>query len=265
MREARRAGRGLSAGRALRAEWTKLCTVPSQLWTLAALAALMAGVTALTAAGQGRPRDTPADPVALVLSGVYAAQLAALAVGVALVASEYQPRVIRTTLAAHPGRTGVLAAKAAVVTAAVLGAGVPGVLGSVLAGRAVLAGRGYGTAALSDPELWRAAVGTLLYLALVALLGAGVAAVLRHAGVAVGATAALLYGPFLATKVVPMSTHALHLVQKASPMSAGLAAQTTLPGTGPAPLGPWAGLGVLAAWAGAALAVGWAGLRFRDA
>ncbi|MGO4421645.1 hypothetical protein AB4Z54_23815 [Streptomyces sp. MCAF7] len=256
----------LRAGRALRAEWTKLCTVPSQLWTLAALAALMAGVTALTAAGQGRPRDTPADPVALALSGVYAAQLAALAVGVALVASEYQPRVIRTTLAAHPGRTGVLAAKAAVVTAAVLGAGVPGVLGSVLAGRAVLAGQGHGsTAALSDPELWRAAVGTLLYLALVALLGAGVAAVLRHAGVAVGATAALLYGPFLATKVIPMSTHTLHLVQKASPMSAGLAVQTTLAGTGPAPLGPWAGLGVLAAWAGAALAVGWAGLRFRDA
>lgn len=44
-----------------------------------------------------------------------------------------------------------------------------------------------------------------------------------------------------------------------------LAVQTTLPGTGPAPLGPWAGLGVLAAWAGAALAVGWAGLWFRDA
>ncbi|MEU0809151.1 hypothetical protein [Streptomyces sp. NPDC005970] len=259
MREARR------AGRALRAEWTKLCTVPSQLWTLAALAVVMAGVTALTAAGQGRPRSTPADPAALALSGVYFAQLAAVAVGVALVASEYQPRVIRTTLAAHPGRTGVLAAKAAVVAAAVLGAGAPGVLGSLLAGRAVLAGQGHGAAALSDPAVWRAAAGTLLYLALVALLGAGVAAVLRHAGVAVGATAAMLYGPFLATKVVPMSTHALHVVQKVSPMSAGLAVQTTLPGTGTAPLAPWTGLGVLAAWAGAAVALGWAALRFRDA
>ncbi|MDT0547984.1 MULTISPECIES: hypothetical protein [Streptomyces] len=259
MREARR------AGRALRAEWTKLCTVPSQLWTLAALTAVMAGVTALTAAGQGRPRDTPADPAALALSGVYFAQLAAVAVGVALVASEYQPRVIRTTLAAHPGRTGVLAAKAAVVAAAVLGAGVPGVLGSLLAGRAVSAGQGHAAAALSDPAVWRAAAGTLLYLALVALLGAGVAAVLRHGGVAVGATAALLYGPFLATKVVPMSTHALHVVQKVSPMSAGLAVQTTLPGTGTAPLAPWTGLGVLAAWAGAAVALGWAALRFRDA
>lgn len=262
--------------RALRAEWTKLVTVPGQLWTLAAVAALMTAVGALVGAAQDPPNCPPHGPcpapdtTALALSGVYLAQLAALMVAVALVCAEY-PRMIRVTLAAHPGRTGVLAAKAAVTLAAVLGAGAAGVAGSLLAGRAVLAARGFTaagghpTAALSDPALQRAALGTLLYLLLVTLMATGLAAVLRHQAAAAGTVAGLLYGPYVLTLVVPMSTRALHDVQRASPMTAGLAVQASHPGTGTAPLGPWAGLGVLAAYAAAALVLGWTVLRHRDA
>lgn len=262
--------------RALSAEWTKLVTVPGQLWTLAAVAGLMTGLGALVGAAQDPPRcaghapcPSP-DTTALTLSGVYLAQLAAVMVAVALVSAEY-PRMIRVTLAAHPGRTGVLAAKAAVTFAAVLGAGAAGVAGALAAGRAVLAARGFTaasghpTAALSDPSLQRAALGTLLYLLLVTLLATGLTAVLRHQAAAAGAVAALLYGPYVLTLAVPMSARALHAVQKASPMTAGLAVQATPPGTGSAPLGPWAGLAVLAAYAAAALVTGWALLRYRDA
>ncbi|WP_225846605.1 hypothetical protein [Streptomyces sp. HPF1205] len=262
--------------RALRAEWTKLVTVPGQLWTLAAVAALMTGVGALAGAAQDPPRCPPhapcpgPDTTALTLSGVYLAQLAAVMVAVALVSAEY-PRMMRVTLAAHPGRTGVLAAKAAVTLAAVLAAGAAGVAGALLAGRAALTARGFTAAsghpaaALTDPALQRAALGTLLYLLLVTLLGTGLAAVVRHQAAAAGTVTGLLYGPYALTLAVPMSGRVLHDVQKVSPMTAGLAVQATPPGTGTAPLGPWTGLAVLAAYAAVALAAGWVLLRRRDA
>ncbi|SEN75437.1 ABC transporter permease subunit [Actinacidiphila rubida] len=262
--------------RALHAEWTKLVTVPAHLWTLAAVTAVLAAAGVLVAATQ-RPPDcgpgggcAPQDITALVLSGVYLAQLAALAVAVALVSGEYQPRVILLTLAARPGRGTVLLAKAAVATAAVLVSAVLGVAAALAAGHEVLSARGFtaragrGPVPLSDPALLRAAAGTVLYLVLVGVLALGAAWVLRHQAAAVGAVAGLLYGPFVASRIVPMPVHVLHAVQDASPMSAGLAAQSLVPGTGTAPIGPWSGLAVLAAWAAAALSAGWLMLERRD-
>ncbi|MEV0097078.1 ABC transporter permease [Streptomyces sp. NPDC050738] len=247
--------------RAVHGEWTKLRTVPSHLWTLLALPAVMTGLTALIATGT-RPEETHPDPTALALSGVYFAQLAAVAIAVAVVTSEYHPRVILTTLAASPRRTTVFTGKALTVTAAVLLAALPGVLGALLAGRR--AQHGTAQLPLSDSSLQRAVLGTVLYLLLVALLSTGVALVVRHQAAATGVVLALLYGPYLATQMIKMSTHTLHLVQKLSPMTAGLAVQTTT-GEGTAPLAPWTGLAVLAAYAAAALAVGWTLLRRRDA
>jgi ABC-2 type transport system permease protein len=261
----------------LYAEWTKLRTVPGQLWTLLTLAALMVGSTAFIAATTERCRPESnscagMDPVAISLSGIHFAQLATIFIAVAVVSSEYQPKVIRTTLAANPRRSTVFTAKAAVVTAAVLVAGAIGVLGSLPAGRAILAGHdftaamGHAQPALSDGGLRRAAIGTVLYLLLVALLSVGVAAAVRHTAAAIGTVVALLYGPYLITVIVPLTTYALHQVQKFSPLTAGLAIQTTVAGTGTAPLlNPWAGLGVLAAYAAAALALGGTLFAIRDA
>lgn len=262
--------------RALHAEWTKLVSVPAQVWTLAAVAGVMAAAGALVTATQRPPDCTPGpgcpvpDLAAPTLSGVYLAQLAVLAVAVALVSGEYHPRGILLTLAAQPVRGLVLVAKALVGTAAVLGTALLGVAGALVAGREVLAARGFtgpaghGPPALSDPALLRAAAGTVLYLALVAVLALGAAWVLRHQAAAVGGVAALLYGPFVAARIIPMPAHVLHAVQDASPMSAGLAVQSLVPGAGTAPLGPWAGLGVLAGYAAAALAAGWLLLVGRD-
>ncbi|MBY8879031.1 hypothetical protein [Actinacidiphila acidipaludis] len=262
--------------RALHAEWTKLVTVPAQLWTLVAVAAVLAGGGALVAATQRPPvcppgpGCAPPDTTALVLSGVYAAQLAALAVAVTLVAAEYHPRLIVLTLAAQPGRGVVLAAKAVVATGAVLGTALVGVAGALTAGRAVLLTRGFtgrggrGLVTPSDPAVLRAGAGTVLYLVLVAVLALGAGWILRQQAAAAGSVAALLYGPFLVTRIVPMPDRVLHAVQDASPMPAGLAVQSLVPGAGTAPLGPWAGLAVLAGWAVAALAAGWLLLLRRD-
>ncbi|MEE4544902.1 hypothetical protein V2S66_23415 [Streptomyces sp. V4-01] len=258
------------ARRALHAEWTKLVTVPGQLWLAVAVAGLMTGVGVLVGAVQRAPNCPVAaacpapDTTALALSGVYVAQLAAIMMGVALVASEYQPRVILLTLAACPRRGAVFAAKSAVGTATVCAAGAAGVAGALAAGGALLGVRGLDTASFGDPALQRAAAGTLLYLLLVGLLAAGLAWALRHQAAAAGSTAALLYGPYLISRIVPMPPHTLHAVQDLSPMTAGLAVQSAASGAGTAPLGPWAGLGVLALYTGASLALGRVLLEYRD-
>src|SRR5207253_1573547 len=56
---------------------------------------------------------------------------------------EYSSGMIRTTLAAMPRRTTVLAAKAALVTGLTLAAGTLAILGSLLAGRLILPGQGF--------------------------------------------------------------------------------------------------------------------------
>ncbi len=109
----------------------------------------------------------------------------------------------------------------------------------------------------------RAAIGSVLYLALIALLSLGVATALRDSATAIGTVLGLLYlFPILAAVVTDPDWHR-HL-QQIGPMTAGLAIQAT---TGPhdLPIGPWAGLGVLAAWASAALLAGLLSLRLRDA
>ena len=59
-----------------------------------------------------------ADVTKLSLTGVYLGQAVVAIVAVLAISGEYGTGMIRTTLAAMPRRTAVLAAKAAVVTVA---------------------------------------------------------------------------------------------------------------------------------------------------
>jgi ABC-2 type transport system permease protein len=264
--------------RALLAEWTKLTTVRSNLWTMLALPAVLAagGVIIILSTSrpgcQGDPRGClPHDTTALMLSGVHFSQIAALALAAAMICSEFHPRMIHTTLAMNPRRTTVFTAKAVVLATAVLATAALGVASAVLLGRPSLTGRGlsaelgYPQPALSAGALQRAAAGTVLYLVLVALLSLGVSAIVRHSGAAIGTVLTALYGPYLATLLIPMPPHTLHLVQDISPMTAGLAVQTTLARAGTAPLPPWTGLAVLTAYTAGTLLIGGALFTARDA
>ena len=190
-------------------------------------------------------------------------------VAVLAVSGEYGTGMIRTTPAAMPRRSTVLAGKAAVVTAVTLAASTPAVLGSVLAGRLILPGHGYTPAngypvlSLANVTVLRAGAGTLLYPALIALLSLGVAAAVRDAAVAIEAVLGLLYLFPILGQVVGSPGVARH-IQQIGPMTAGLQIQAST-GLRGLPLSPWAGLGVLAAWAGAALLAGGLLLRLRDA
>ncbi|TMQ90248.1 ABC transporter permease [Actinomadura soli] len=261
-------------GRAVRAEWTKLRTLPSTGWLLLALAGLTVAVgAAVTGSVDTSHCTSPAgcqeDTVRLALSGVRLGQVAAVVLGVLAVGGEYAAGTIAATLAAVPRRGTVLAAKAAVVAGAVAAAGTAGVLASLAAGRGLLTGNGF-TAANGYPPLSpldgptaRAAVGTVLYLVLVALLALGVGTALRDQAAAITAVLALLWIVPVVVQFVGDEAWRDRLV-KFAPMPAGLAVQATR-NLDRLPIGPWPGLGVLAVYAAAALLAGAVLFAVRDA
>jgi ABC-2 type transport system permease protein len=248
---------------ALHAEWTKLRTVPSNGWLLLACVALTVALSMTAAAAVTCPSTgCDLDPARVSLTGIDLGQAVVVILAVLAMSGEYSSGMIGLTLAAMPRRITVLAAKAAVLTGAVLAAGSIAVLASVLAGQVILPGHGL-PLSLADGPVLRAAAGSVLYLALIALLSLGVATAVRDAAVAIGVVLALLYlFPIFAQVVTDPDWQ--QRLQQIGPMTAGLAIQATI-GLHSLPISPWAGLGVLAAWAATALVLGALVLLLRDA
>jgi ABC-2 type transport system permease protein len=255
---------------ALHAEWTKLRTLASTGWLLLSVVALTVAVSAAADVAASCPADgCQADPAKLSLTGVQVGQAIVVVIAVLAVSNEYSTGMIRVTLTAMPRRLTVLAAKAALIVGLVLAASAVAVLASVLLGRLTLPGRGFTpahgfqTLSLGDGPALRAACGSVLYLALIALLSLGVATAVREAAVAIGFVLALLYVfPIVAS--VAANPHWQRHLDQIGPMTAGLYIQVTV-GVKTLPLTPWQGLGVLAAWAFCALLLGGLLLRLRDA
>ena len=255
--------------RLLHAEWTKLRTTSGPAWLLlAGIAVTVALGAAVTAAMTCPQRGCGLDPTRLSLAGVYLGQAPVAILAVLAISGEHSTGLIRTTLTAMPRRPAVLTAKATVLALAVAASGGVALLAALLVARAILPAngftpaRGYPPLSLADGPTLRAYAGTLLYLVLVALLSLGIGAVLRDSAAAIGTVLGLLYLPPLLALSID-NAHWQRLLDRAAPMSAGLAIQTT---TGPdtAPIGPWAGLAVLAAWATGALLTGTLLLQHRD-
>ncbi|MFB4314902.1 ABC transporter permease subunit [Actinomadura sp. 21ATH] len=248
----------------LHAEWTKLRTLPATGRLLLAIVAL----TVLTgcAASALVSCDTGTcgyDPAEISLFGVQAGQSLVAVLAVLAITGEYGSGMIRLTLAAMPDRTGVLAAKAALLAALILGAASVAVLASVLATRPILLHNGFPADVLTSGSMLRAAIGSILYLALIALLSLGVATAIRDSATAIAAVLGLLY-LFPGLILLVSDDGWRRLLWQVSPMNAGLAVQATTD-LAALPLSPWEGLGVLSAWALAALLLGGLLLRKRDA
>jgi len=261
---------------ALHAEWTKLRTLAGSRWlllgTIASTVALSAAASAAIHYSKpgavGSPGALP-DLTRISLTGIQGGQLVVAILAVLLIAGEYGTGMIRTTLIAMPHRPTVLAAKAAILSGAILVSGAIAVLASVWAGRLLLpssgfnAANGYGPLSLTDGPTLRAAVGSVLYLTLIGLLSLGIATLVRDSVTSVGVVLGLLYLFPIVISAVTDPNWKRHLEQIA-PMSAGLNIQRTVDLQSLA-LSPWAGLGVLAAWAAGALLAAAAVLQLRDA
>ena len=140
----------------IRSEWTKLRTQPSALWALLTAVILVVAFGILySLLREARPPHGAAavasfDPVAVSLSGVQLAQIAAGVLGVLLITSEYSTGLIRTTLAAVPRRLPALWGKAATLAAAAVAVSLPAALAAFLAGQSIL-GRQHLSVSLGSP------------------------------------------------------------------------------------------------------------------
>jgi ABC-2 type transport system permease protein len=255
--------------RALHAEWTKLRTTTGPAWIFTAIIAATIASTAIAAAAI-HPQSAPGqDPVRLALTGIDLGQAAAAGLATLIVCSEYTNGMIHTTLLAVPRRLTMLAAKAIILSALGLIAGVGAVGGSLLVARGILRGHGftpangYALISLGDATTLRAAAGTVLYLVLIGLLSLGIATILRESTAATGVVLGVLYlFPLLAVLVSNPGWH--RRLEQIAPTNAGQAIEATT-NLHHLPLSPWAGLGVLALWTAGALLIGGTLLVRRDA
>ena len=186
---------------ALRAEWLKVRSLRSTYVTMLSAIVLGAGLGVLATTSVAHHWATMSaqdragfDAVGDSFTGLVFAQLAFGVFGVLAISTEYGTGMIRATLAATPRRGILFTAKALVVAAVAVVLGEAFAVGTFLLGQATLASA-HLDVRLTDPGVLRAVSGAGLYLAVVALVGYGVGAVLRHTG---GAIAVLIGVVFLA-------------------------------------------------------------------
>jgi ABC-2 type transport system permease protein len=209
------------------------------------------------------------DTVKLSLSGVRLAQFGVVILGVLSVSGEYATRTITPSLTAVPHRSQLIAGKLGVVAALSLAGALAGTVGALVTARIVLPQRGF-TASTGYPQLplWsdltqRAALGTVLYLVLLAMLSAGVGLLLRDTGGAIVLVLSLLFLAPVFSMFISNPDWQDRLY-RLSPMDAGLAIQTTRD-LKALPIAAWPGMAVLLAYTAAAVGAGAATLRLRDA
>jgi hypothetical protein len=239
----------------MHSEWIKVRSLRSTVGSLVAVLLLTVGLSALVCAlvSQARIEAPGFDPLALSFYGLTFGQVAAISFGTLVFSQEFHHSALRVWLSAVPRRGVFYVSKIAMTGSVVLLVGLLSGFTTLLLGQALIGEAGIG---ISDTGALRAAVGSGIYLALMALFAAGLTALLRS-GVAVLSVLIplLLLVPFVFTDLASG-------VGKYLPNTSGqLLAQQDPQG----PIGPWAGLGVTALWAGAALLAGWFAVSRRDA
>jgi ABC-2 type transport system permease protein len=236
----------------LTAEWTKIRSVRSTMWSLLAFIVVAIGFSALIATVIANTWNNPGnhpnhvtlltDPTAVLFgAGFGLGQLAICVLGVIVISGEYSTGAIRASLLAVPRRIPMLAAKATVFALLDLIVSAITVFAVFFITTAIL--RSHVSIALSQPGITRACIGGILYLTVLGLF------------------ALVLVVPPLIS-LIP-GTLANHVHGYLPTVAGQLVAQSSQqPGD---VLSPWQGFGVLCLWTAVLLtACGWLLVR-RDA
>ena len=231
-------------------EWIKIRTLRSQVAALAMILTVTALFSALASSDTG---GDDFDPLFAVFFGVTFGQISAIAFGTTAVSSEFQGGALRLSLAAVPHRGRWFAAKVTAIAVPVFAVGLVTGVVTLVVGKAVLGAEADG---LGWAEQVRGVVGCAVYLTLMALLAAGLAAVLRS-GVA---TLSILI-PFLLIVSFVVGDASSDLADLLPDRAGQVALHETWAGA----MGPWTGLGVTALWTVAALGAATWSVRRRDA
>lgn len=249
---------------AVLAEWTKLRTIRSTVWTLLFYVAATMAVTVLAGlfvggnyAKMSAADKAALDPISIGFTGTRFGVLALVVFGVLAMSGEFSSGAIRTFLVAVPRRGVFYAAKllaASLVTLAVCAATV---LVSFCVTQALLGEAGV---SLTDQGAARAVVCGVFYAVLLLLFSMGLAALLRSAALTIG----ILLPLFFMVSGILLSLPGTRSVAQFLPDAAGGVAMDGKPMDGLL-LTPLTGMAVLVAWAAAAVAAGYLALRRRDA
>jgi ABC-type transport system involved in multi-copper enzyme maturation permease subunit len=253
------------------AEWTKIRSVRSTVWSLFAFVAVAIGFSTLVASVVSRQWNAPGNhpphvtlvtnPTALIFgAGFGLGQLALCVLGVIVISSEYSTGAIRASLLAVPKRLPMLAAKAAVFTAIALVASAVTVFAVFFISTAILSS--HVSISLGQPGVTRACVGAVLYLTVLALFSLAVGGLLRHmaAGIATVVALVLVVPPLVS--LIP-GTIAKHVDGYLPTVAGRLIAQTSQQPDDV--LSAWQGFGVFCLWTVVLLAVCGYLLKRRDA
>jgi ABC-2 type transport system permease protein len=249
--------------RVIESESIKLRSLRSSRYALAAIALLVLLLGVFMAVGEvvAEPEATSGTVDALggSLSGVGIAELVAAALGVLVVTGEYASGMIRSTFTAVPRRWLVVVAKALVVAATVFAAAMVATLLAFTVAQQLLASDGK-SISFSAPGVLRALVGAALYLAVVAVLGAGFGWLLRSTAGALMTLFAILY--LLPVLEVVLPRRVSDAVMPYLPANAGSAVMQLTPGD---LLAPWTGFAVLLGYSALLLCAAALVVQRRDA
>jgi len=262
-------GRAGLAG-AIRSEFTKLRSVRSTYWTIAAMFIVSVGVAAI--AGFAIANDIHNHPQnkanfdatqASLIAFFEFGQLIIAVLGALAITSEYSTGMIRTSLTAQPRRGVVYAAKAMVFTAVALVVSLVTSFIAFFLGQALLSSTG-ASATLSDPNVLRAIIGSALFVTLVGLIAFAIGAIVRHTAGAITIVIAVMFVIPIITNLLPQSWH--DDMVRFMPDSAGRVISVTVAGNEfPHLWSAWPQFAVTAIYAAVLLGVGGFLFRKRDA
>jgi ABC-2 type transport system permease protein len=258
-------------GGLLRAEWTKIRSVRSTVWTLILFVVITVGFTTLftwlTVANWNGPRAAPrdatvaADPIRFILgAGIGLGQLTICVLGVLVITTEYSTGVIRASLLAVPRRIQMLAAKAVVFAALLIVVAEIVALCSFFLGSAILHSRV--AVSLSDQGVTRAVLGAGLFLSVLGLFALAIGALIRHTAGAITTVIGVVFVLPILSGLLPGSWGA-H-IDAYLPEQAGSLIDEAHQQSGQL-LSPWQGFGVFCLWTAVLLIIAGFLLVRRDA
>jgi ABC-2 type transport system permease protein len=249
--------------RVIRAEWTKLRSVRSTMWTLAMTLVVCVGLPvliSLAVINQPRKDLGKFDAAGFSLGGLFLGQLIVGALGVLVISAEYSTGTIRASLTATPQRLVMLLAKVLTFSVVIAVVSFVATFAAFFATQAVLNTHDLGVS-LGQGTSLRMVFGGALYLVIVGLLGLGVGTILRHAAAAISTVLALLFVLPILASFLPQGWQE-HVVKYLP----GQAGQAIFQREADAvTLAPWTGLALFAGYALLSLLIGAVLLRRRDA
>ncbi len=283
-------------GGATRSEFTKLRSVRSTYWTIAALVVVSVGFAAIAGfAIANNLHNNPANKAGMDATqaslGAFfeLGQLIIAVLGVLVITSEYSTGMIRTSLTAMPRRGTVYAAKLIVFTTVTLVVSLITSFITFFVGQAAMAGSGVsaslfhsitipanavqngspknvafsGTIVISPGTVLTAIIGTALFVTVVGLIAFGLGSIIRHTAGAITSAIGLMFVIPIIVQLLP-NTWRWDVV-RFFPDAAGRVLSVTVGQHNPHLWSAWSQFGVTLVYAAVLLGVGAYLFRKRDA